>query len=191
MLTSVAFAALLSSSSGGLLSGYQSQHVRFIDVPAEIGGRVVGSSKYATPGLETMSLEQLQAERLRLEDERPGIAVPIVLIVVGAVAAAIGYGVVFGSVVAGLIIFSAGAAALIAGTVWLIVNLVKRGKLSRDLTYVDSLIRTRSYGAPPGQPIAPPGQQFAPPSDVPPPPPAPPGGVFAPVPAPQFELAAF
>lgn len=189
MLTSLALAALVSSSSGGLLSEYQSPHVRFIDVAGEIGGLATGSSKYATPGLENLSLEQLQAERLRLEDERPGIALPIVLIVVGALAAAIGYGVVYGSVLAGLIIFTAGAAALVAGTVWLIVNLVKRGKISRDLTYVDSLIRTRSYGASPGQPISPQGQQFIPPNDVPPPPPPPPGAMW--VPAPQFELASF
>ncbi|MGV3619534.1 MAG: hypothetical protein ACO1OB_01885, partial [Archangium sp.] len=81
--------------------------------------------------------------------------------------------------------------ALVVGTVLLIANLVKRGKISRDLAYVDSLIRTRAYGAPPGQPVTPPGEKFVPPSDVPPPPPPPPGGVFAPVPAPQFELASF
>ncbi|MGV3623352.1 MAG: hypothetical protein ACO1OB_21210, partial [Archangium sp.] len=116
MLTFVALAALLSSSSGGLLNGYQSQHVRFIDVPAEVGGRTLASSKYATPGLEGMSLDQLEAERLRLTDERPGLALPIVLMVGGGVIAAVGYGVVYGSVLVGLIIFSVGAAALVVGT---------------------------------------------------------------------------
>lgn len=191
MLASVALAALISSSSGGLLSDYQSPHVRFIDVPAETGGFVIRLSKYTTPGLENMSLQQLEAERARLTDEKPGLALPIVLMISGAVVAAVGYGVVFGSVVAGLIIFSAGTAALVVGTVLLIVNIVKRGHINRDLTYVDSLIRTRAYGAPPGQPVSPPGQQFVPPNDVPPPPPPPPSGVMAPVPAPQFELAAF
>lgn len=191
MFTSLALTALLSTSSGGLLAGYESQHVRFIDVPAEAGGFVARVSKYASPGLETMSLQQLEAERRRLNDERPGLVLPIVLMISGAVVAAVGYGVFWGSAVAGLVILGAGTAALVVGTVLLIVNLVKRGAIARDLTYVESLLRSRSYGAPPGQPGNPGEPQWAPPGDVPPPPPPPPAGVLAPVPAPQLELASF
>lgn len=190
MLTSLVLTAALSGSSGGLLAGYVSPHVRLIDVPTEAGGFVARVSKHAAQGLEQMTPDQLMLERDRLSDERPGLALPIVLMIAGAVTAAVGYGVVFGATIAGVIIFSVGAAALIVGTVILIANIVKRGKLTRDITYIDGLIRTRTMGAPPGQPM-PPGQPYTPPSDVPPPPPPQQPGVFAPVAAPQLLLATF
>ncbi len=188
MLTSLVLTAALSGSSGGLLAGYQSPHVRLIDVATEAGGFVERVSKHAARGLEQMTPDQLMLERDRLSDERPGLVLPIVLMIAGAATAAVGYGVVFGAAIAGLVIFSVGAAALVVGTVILIVNIVKRGTLSKDIAYIDGLIRTRS-NALPGQPMAP-GQPYTPPSDVPPPPPPQPG-VLAPVAAPQLLLATF
>lgn len=189
MFTSLALAALVSSSSGGLLSDYASPHMRFIDVPAETAGFVARVSKYAAPNLEQLTVEQLRAERARLEDERPGLGLPIGLLIGGGVLAAVGYGVFWGVASAGLIMMGAGVAAMVVGTVFLIINISKRSAIGRDLTYIDSLIRTRTMGAPPGMPGTSP--DYVPPSDVPPPPPPPPPGVFAPVPPPQLQLASF
>lgn len=74
----------LMSSSGGLLSEHLPAGVRLLDAPTTAFGTVLGAAGgEAALDLEGMSRTELEMERLRLVDDRRGLALPIVLLSVG------------------------------------------------------------------------------------------------------------
>jgi hypothetical protein len=150
---------------------------------------VAGGLLRANSDLDVMSLQQLQAERDNLEDNRRSLVVPIVLLSIGAASVIVGtvllYTFDLGLILIGAGLYVAGGVLLVVGAIVLITAIVSNAKTSSRLRRVED--RINSFNAPP-PPMGNPGQ----PGDVPPPPPpmpAPASGWS--VPQTDFVLAQF
>lgn len=159
--------------SGGLLQERQpppQMHLVDTQTLEFVAGGLLGATN---ADLDVMSLQQLQAERQRLEDGRRGLVAPIVLLSVGAALVVTGsiflYTNSLALVLVGAGMYVVGGVLVVVGTIMLIVALVNNGKTNSRLRRVDERIQAFSAPPPPGMP--PPGQGDAPP---PPPPPMPP-----------------
>ena len=154
-----ALTTVVMLSSGGLLSER---------VPAQ--GLLVGAVDLSTLPVEQLSLAELEKERLRLEDERPGLGLGIGLIIGGGVADILGlaiaaYSYSLAGVVIGLSILTVGIVATVFGIVFLVKGIRGRHQTSARLHAVE----TRITQIRKGQVVEPPPNE-----DIPlPPPPVP------------------
>jgi len=173
MLTALLLASLPVSStvSTEVHAALDAQHTRV---------RLV-SDDAPLPSFDSMTGDQLQREYNRLDAERPGLVMPVLLIAAGAAVAYLGtqlfslfddgtavwLAVLGGSYVVGLVL-------VIVGIVVLINHMRARVAIDNQL---DEIKRRLESPTPPGQPVYPgqPGYPGAPPdNNVPPPPPPPP-----------------
>lgn len=131
---------------------------------------VAGGLLRANADLDSMSLQQLQAERSRIEDSRRSLVVPIVLLSIGAAAVITGSILVYtynlALILVGAGLYVAGGVLIVVGAIVLISAIVSNAKSGTRLRRVEE--RINSFNAPP-PPMGNPGQ----PGDVPPPPPPP------------------
>jgi hypothetical protein len=160
-MLSLALTVAVLSSSGGLLSGYESQHVRLIDAAEVIGGAALGQ--------QGQSVDQMKQHLADLEDSLPGFVLPIVLMgagvateILGLVLAGISY---YGALywVGWVLYVLAGPALIIVGGIILIVTIVKRVKITREIRSVERQIQAAESGGGGYQPL--------PTGPTPPPPP--------------------
>ncbi|MFT3713578.1 MAG: hypothetical protein QM817_38465 [Archangium sp.] len=171
-------ALALALTHGGLLAdGYvhtNASAVRLIDSSMlEIVAGGVLAARGDDP-LDALSLSQLQAERSMLEGQQRSLVAPIVLLaagatsyIVGAVLAYIAYD--FGVALVGVLLFIAGTALVVTGTILLISALVTNGKNSARMRRLDQRIAEMQGGG--VGPVPTGGGEVPPP---PPPPPVPP-----------------
>lgn len=175
MLLALTTVAMLSS--GGLLSER-----------APAPGLLMGQMDLSELPIEQLSVPELEAERLRLHSERPGLGLGIALIVVGGVGDLLGLAMlaaaaeVFfldtGLVVATLAVLAVGIAATVVGIALLVGALHAR----RENTERVRAIEARLGQIRRGEAVEPP------PNELPPPPPMP--GAALPV-LPAVVLASF
>lgn len=172
-------------------------------VPHSASFRLVEDAHVAEPSpFAQMTRSQLHTEYNRLEDERPGIGLPIVSLAVGAVML-FGSGVTafFGGLIAlGTIkvpsmlfivagcVAVAGAALLVVGIVMLVKTLGERRVYNDQLNDIQERLDQMNGVVPdrPDLPAPPPPPPPMPPLVVPPPPSA-----LAPAPLPTLVLASF
>lgn len=142
----------------------------------------------AGDNVEVMSLAELQAEKMSLEDSKRSLVLPIVLIGVG-VAAYVTGAIIYAATLslAGaaieLVLYLAATALVVVGAILLIVAIVHNVKIGKRMRRVDERISTfNSPGMPAGG-----GSNDAPP----PPPPPPPGAQWLMPVQPTLTLASF
>jgi hypothetical protein len=154
---------------------------------------VAGGLLRANADLDSMSFQQLQVERGRLEEARRSLVAPIVLLSIGGAALITAnvllfgipvgsLGAALGLVIVGGVLYVAAGVLLVVGTIVLISAIVNNARNGSRLRRVEE--RINSFNGPGGNP----GQ----PGDVPPPPPpmpAPASGWS--VPQTDFVLAQF
>jgi hypothetical protein len=161
-MLSLALTVAVLSSSGGLLSGYESQHVRLIDAAEVIGGAALGQ--------QGQTVDQMKQHLADLEDSLPGFVLPIVLMgagvateILGLVLSGAAYGLSALYWVGFILYVLAGPALIIVGGIILIVTIVKRVKITREIRSVERQIQAAESGGGGYQPL--------PSGPTPPPPP--------------------
>ena len=177
-MTALVLAALLNLSPGiQLADNVESRHVALSEARLPL---VFVSSDELRPSIDAMTREQLAAELRRLEDTRPSLVGPIVLLSVGAVLAipgaaliAIGVGNLGGTsfvevlmIAGGAMLTITGVVLVLVGGIMLAVRLVRRGGHAADVDEVRMRIDVLDQTLP--TPAAPATEL------VPPPPPPPP-----------------
>jgi hypothetical protein len=171
------------SSSGGLLSEHLPAGVRLLDAPTTAFGTVLGATGgEALADLQTMSRTELEMERLRLVDDRRGLALPIVLMSVGGGVLLVGLAMMtsysfFG---VGVVTSLLAAGAVTVGVILLVVAISHNARVSSRIRAIDQRIRSMEHDPSGGG------------DTPPPPPPPPPAGVWRDVPVvPQVVVATF
>ena len=169
-MLSLALSLVVMTSSGGLLSDYTSEHVRLIDSPVtEVGASLLGARPpaYAQPPTTTMSLDQLKAEYTRLEEERPSLVGPIVMLSIGVallITSSVLWDIAFYSYYVSWALFLVGVATFVGGVVLAIIGGIQLGRAiggrhrtDRELRQLDGQIRAMEGSAPlPSGPMPPP-----------------------------------
>jgi hypothetical protein len=166
-MLSLALSVAVLSSSGGLLSGYESSHVRLIDAVEVVGGVALGQAGYAAP----QSLEGLRNHLAELEENRPSFVAPIVLLAVGGgvtIMAAIFSAILYSapSLAVGFLAVAfwiAGPVLLVVGAIILGVTIGRSARANREINRVKTQIQQLEAGGGGYQPL--------PTGPTPPPPP--------------------
>lgn len=172
-MIALALTVALTSSTGSLSDLNPAQrHARFIESPVEFAGStMLGADK----PYDLMSLPELQAERLRLEDSKHGLGGGIALVILGPVT------IITGAVLAvvgalnlslplmyvGYVLAIVGSLMTVAGIALIVGFSIANGTIKRKIRQVDARI-TQLQSAPPPAYAPPPGNNMVPP----PPPPA-------------------
>ena len=170
-MIALALTVALTSSTGSLSDINPAQrHARFIESPVQFAGStMLGADK----PYDLMSLQELQEERLRLQDSKHGLGGGIALVILGpvtiitgAVLAVVGVLSNLTLVYVGYVLAIVGSLMTVAGIALIVGFSVANGTINRKIRQVDARI-SQLQSAPPAY-APPPGNNMAPP----PPPPA-------------------
>ena len=179
-MISMVLSVVVMTSSGGLLSER---------TPAV--GMLVGAVDLNTAGAayDTMSLEQLTAERVRWMEAMPSIGPGLVLTIVGGGVFLVGFSVFLGvSILVGVVMMIVAVPLLVIGPILLAGVSRERREAQTQVRLIDQRIAALRRDE-----VSPVRNDRPPPNDEAPPPPPmrPPGSELTPTVEPQLLLATF
>ncbi len=126
-----------------MLAGSELHHQGWLmaqaNVPAPMAAPATGVAKY-----DGWTAEQLRVELTRLENDKPSLALPIVLLSAGGVATLIGLWVLSVSLTAALIFILPGVGLIIWGVIVLTQRLAIRRQMNADIETLNSLLERPS-----------------------------------------------
>jgi hypothetical protein len=133
-----------------------------------------------TLSFDSMTVDQLERERSRLNDSMPGVGLPLVLIIVGGASQLLGlYSVLFGvdllinPLTSGLLLLAVGVAVCVVGIIIMVNRMAERGEISAKIAKIDDYLNRAPQYSPQAPPPPPaPGGEMPPPPLPPPPPPS-------------------
>ncbi|MFO0593674.1 MAG: phage holin family protein [Myxococcaceae bacterium] len=173
----LALSLVVSVSSGGFLSEREpSPQQHLVDAGAlAFAGAAATQTTLGAASIETMSMGELEAERARLLESRPGRGGAIALLVGGGVCTVLGLTFLLAAIdlpfveviVIGAVLTIVGVAALVGGVVLMVIAGSAIANINEQVRAIDA--RERQLNGP---------SNDAPP---PPPPPPPPAGWLTPV----------